>query len=333
MNNENMYKDKFNKIETEKAVVFVKQNFIKNLEQNLNLMKVSSPIFLDEEIGLNDHLNNDGLPVKFKYKDKQFEIIQSLAKWKRQEIKNLDLKVNEGLWTNMKAIRIGEENLSPYHSLYVEQFDWEKRISREERTIEYLKKTVTLIYDAIKKTLFETQKKYPQLANELPKNITFITTEELYLKYPKLTPKERENKFAIETKAFFLIGIGHKLSHNKPHDDRAADYDDWNLNGDLILYNPIHNNAMELSSMGIRVDSKALNNQIRILNEKKNDLSYFQYHKDIENEKLPFTIGGGIGQSRLILFMLEKYHIGEFQSSFWPDEVRKELEKVGVKLK
>lgn len=329
-----MYKDKFSKIETEKAVLFVKQNFIKNLEQNLNLIKVSSPLFLDKKTGLNDHLNNDGLPVIFNYKNEELEIVQSLAKWKRQEIKNLELSVGEGIWTNMKAIRVGEENLSPYHSLYVEQFDWEKRISKEERTIDYLKKIVNLIYDAIKKTLFATQKQYPQLTNKLPDELTFITTEELYLMYPKLSSKERENRFAIEKKAFFLIGIGHKLSHNKPHDDRAADYDDWNLNGDLILYNPTHNNAMELSSMGIRVDSEALVNQINILNNDENSkLSYFDYHKDIENEKLPFTIGGGIGQSRLVLFILEKYHIGEFQASIWPNEIREEMHKIGVKLK
>ncbi|MGL5733060.1 MAG: aspartate--ammonia ligase [Metamycoplasmataceae bacterium] len=328
-----MYKDKFDKIETEKAVLFVKQTFAKNLEKQLNLIKVSSPLFLESKTGLNDHLNNDGLPVTFKYKEDQLEIIQSLAKWKRQEIKNLGLKEGEGLWANMKAIRVGEENLSPYHSLYVEQFDWEKRISKENRTIEYLKDTVNSIYEALKMTLSEAQNKYPQLTNKLPEKLTFITTEELYLMYPKLSPKERESKFSIENKAFFLIGIGHKLSHNKPHDDRAADYDDWNLNGDLIIYNPIHDNAMELSSMGIRVDSQALKVQTEILNSKTNNLLYLQYHKDVESEKLPFTIGGGIGQSRLVLFILEKFHIGEFQASFWPDDVREKMMKEGVKLK
>ncbi|MGL5591798.1 MAG: aspartate--ammonia ligase [Metamycoplasmataceae bacterium] len=328
-----MYKDKFDKIETEKAVLFVKQTFAKNIEEHLNLIKVSSPLFLESKTGLNDHLNNDGLPVIFNYKEEQLEIIQSLAKWKRQEIKNLGIKEGAGLWANMKAIRVGEENLSPYHSLYVEQFDWEKRISKENRTIDYLKNTVNSIYEALKKTLSETQNKYPQLTNTLPEKLTFITTEELYLLYPKLSPREREDKFAIEKKAFFLIGIGHKLSHNKPHDDRAADYDDWNLNGDLILYNPIHDNAMELSSMGIRVDSTSLKIQTEILNNKTNNLLYLQYHKDVEGEKLPFTIGGGIGQSRLVLFILEKFHIGEFQASFWPKEHREKMLKEGVKLK
>ena len=326
-----MYKDKFNAIETEKAVVFVKQNFVKNLEQNLNLIKICSPLFLNQAFGLNDHLNDDGSPVNFKYKEDKFEIVQSLAKWKRQEIKNLDFDVNTGLWTNMKAIRANEENLSPYHSLYVEQFDWEKRISKEDRTITYLKQVVNSIYDAIKITLIESQKMYPQLKNTLAEQITFITTEELYLMYPDLTPKERENIFAKKTKAFFLMGIGHKLSHNKPHDDRAADYDDWNLNGDLILYNDLHKNAMEISSMGIRVDSESLKNQTKLKNRSASD--YFQYHKDIEEENLPFTIGGGIGQSRLVMFILEKYHIGEFQRSFWPSEMRSEMKKLGIKLK
>ncbi|MGL5204915.1 MAG: aspartate--ammonia ligase [Metamycoplasmataceae bacterium] len=328
-----MYKDKFDKRETEKAVLFVKQNFARNLEKHLNLIKVSSPLFLESKTGLNDHLNNDGLPVIFEYKNEQLEIIQSLAKWKRQEIKNLELEIGEGLWANMKAIRVGEENLSPYHSLYVEQFDWEKRISKENRTIDYLKDTVNSIYEAIKETLLETQKKYPQLNNKLPEKLTFITTEELYLMYPKLSPKERENKFSMENKAFFIIGIGHKLSHNKPHDERAADYDDWNLNGDLILYNPIHNNAMELSSMGIRVDSQSLKTQTDILKNKINNLPYLQYHNDVNDEKLPFTIGGGIGQSRLVLFILEKFHIGEFQASFWPNELKEKMLKEGVKLK
>ncbi|MGL5205751.1 MAG: aspartate--ammonia ligase, partial [Metamycoplasmataceae bacterium] len=190
-----MYKDKFDKIETEKAVLFVKQTFAKNLENQLNLIKVSSPLFLESKTGLNDHLNNDGLPVTFKYHEDQLEIIQSLAKWKRQEIKNLEIKEGAGIWANMKAIRVGEDNLSPYHSLYVEQFDWEKRISKENRTIDYLKDTVNSIYEALKKTLHETQKKYPQLTNKLPEKLSFITTEELYLMYPKLSAQERENKY------------------------------------------------------------------------------------------------------------------------------------------
>ncbi len=325
-----MYKDKFDGIETEKAVFFVKQNFVKNLEKALNIIKVSSPLFLDKTMSLNDHLNDDGNPVSFNYQENEFEIIQSLAKWKRQEIKNLNFDINSGLWTNMKAIRANEEKLSPYHSLYVEQFDWEKRISEKDRTITYLKEVVTSIYDAIKKTLFETQSIYPQLENQLPDKITFITTEELYLMYPKLTAKERENAFAIKTKAFFLMGIGHKLSHNKPHDDRAADYDDWNLNGDLILYNPLHNNAMEISSMGIRVNAESLKNQIELKNKKTN---LAEYHKSIAQNTMPFTIGGGIGQSRLLMFILEKYHIGEFQRSFWSKEIRDEMKKMGIKLK
>lgn len=326
-----MYKDKFKELELEKAVVFVKKTFIENLESKLNLTKVASPLFLDKKTGLNDHLNGDGNPVSFNYKQNDCEIVQSLAKWKRQETKRLNLKIGEGVWTNMKAIRANEEELSPYHSLYVEQFDWEQVISKEQRTIEYLKQVVNIIYSSIKKTLKDTQKKYSFLKNEIPDKITFITTEELYKMYPDLTSKERENKFAQKTKAFFLVGIGHKLSHNKPHDDRAADYDDWNLNGDLILYNPIHDNAMELSSMGIRVDSNSLIEQTKILNQK--DKLNFEYHKNIQANNLPFTIGGGIGQSRLVLFILEKYHIGEFQCSYWPEEIRKKMSKIGIKIK
>ncbi|MDK2819623.1 MAG: aspartate--ammonia ligase [Mycoplasmataceae bacterium] len=324
-----MYENKLNKIELEKMVMMVKTTFVKYIEKNLNLLKISSPLFLDQEIGLNDHLTGDGKPVLFHYKKSNFEIIQSLAKWKRQEIKNLEFSIGEGLWTNMKAIRTGETSLSPYHSLYVEQFDWEKRISQKDRTVEYLKNTVKQIYESIKSTLNEVQELYPFLTYKIPNEITFITTEELYKMYPKLGSKERENKFAKESKAFFLLGIGHKLSHNKPHDDRAPDYDDWNLNGDLILYNKIHDNAMELSSMGIRVDAKALKLQNKIAS---NDKSY-DYHIDIENENLPFTIGGGIGQSRLVLFILEKYHIGEFQRSFWPKEVKEQMAVLGITLK
>ncbi len=326
-----MYKDKMNGIELEEAILFVKENFAKILGVNLNLIKISSPLFLDKKTGLNDHLNNDGQPVTFKYKENEFEVVQSLAKWKRQEIKNLDIPINQGFWTDMKAIRTSEENLSPYHSLYVEQFDWEKKISKNERNINYLKEVVNSIYETIKKTLIDTQKKYSHLTMKIPENITFISTEELYMMYPKLSSKERENEFARKTKAFFLIGIGHKLSHNKPHDDRAADYDDWDLNGDLILFNPIHNNAMELSSMGIRVDSESLTNQMKITN--KDNAIDFNYHKDIKNESLPFTIGGGIGQSRLVLFILEKYHIGEIQYSFWSQKTRNEMKKIGIKLK
>lgn len=324
-----MYKNKFTKIELEKAVMKVKTTFVQYIEKNLNLLKVSSPLFLDQKIGLNDHLTGDGQPVSFQYKKNQFEIIQSLAKWKRQEIKNLEFSIGEGLWTNMKAIRTGETKLSPYHSLYVEQFDWEKRISKQDRTVEYLKQIVEQIYESIKSTLNNIQEIYPFLTNKIPDKIIFITTEELYKLYPELSSKERENKFARESKAFFLLGIGHKLSHNKPHDDRAPDYDDWNLNGDLILYNGIHDDAMELSSMGIRVDAEAL----KIQNKISNNLKNYDYHINIKNENLPFTIGGGIGQSRLVLFILEGYHIGEFQRSFWPKEIKTKMANLGIQLK
>ncbi len=326
-----MYKNKFTEIELEKAVLLVKQTFMKNIEHNLNLIKVSSPLFLNKTTGLNDHLTNDGKPITFVYQNTECEIVQSLAKWKREEVNRLHLNVGQGIWTNMKAIRANEEKLSPYHSLYVEQFDWEKAISKKDRTIEYLKKEVNLIYASLKNTITEIQKTYPFLKNTIPNELTFITTEELYMMYPKLNAKERENEFAKKSKAFFLIGIGHKLSHNKPHDDRAADYDDWNLNGDLILFNQMHNNAMELSSMGIRVDSEALINQSIILNEF--DKLNFEYHEKIKNNHLPLTIGGGIGQSRLVLFVLEQYHIGEFQSSFWPQDIIDEMTKLEVKLK
>ncbi|MGL4183645.1 MAG: aspartate--ammonia ligase [Metamycoplasmataceae bacterium] len=326
-----MYKNKLNKIETEKAINFIKTNFINNLEKELNLIKVCSPIFLDSKKGLNDHLTGVERPVIFNARNTSLEIIHSLAKWKREEIANLELKNGEGIWANMKAIRAEENEETPFHSLLVEQFDWELKISKEQRNIEFLKSVVKKIYLAILSTEKEINKLYPILTNKLTKDISFITSEELISKYPDKNDKERETLYGREVGSFFLIGIGNILSNGSPHDKRAPDYDDWDLNGDLFLYSEIHQKAIEISSMGIRVDADALKKQIL---QAKNKSSFeYDYHKKILNNDLPFTIGGGIGQSRLILFLLEKYHIGEFQRSFWTHNHREEMKKLGIELK
>ncbi|MGL5438492.1 MAG: aspartate--ammonia ligase [Metamycoplasmataceae bacterium] len=326
-----MYKNKLNKIETEKAINFIKKNFINNLEKELNLMKVSSPIFLDSKKGLNDRLTGIERPVVFNARNTNLEIIHSLAKWKREEIKNLDLKNGEGIWTNMKAIRADEKEETPFHSIFVEQFDWELKISKEQRNIEFLKSIVNKIYLSILLTEKEINKIYPILENKLSENISFITSEELLKKYPNKKDKERETLYGKEVGSFFLIGIGNNLSNGLPHDKRAPDYDDWDLNGDLFLYSEIHQESIEISSMGIRVDAKALEKQI-LQEENKSSFEY-DYHKNILNNNLPFTIGGGIGQSRLILFLIEKYHIGEFQRSYWTHHHREKMKKLGVELK
>ncbi|MGL4343248.1 MAG: aspartate--ammonia ligase [Metamycoplasmataceae bacterium] len=326
-----MYNSKLDKIETEKAIVFIKKTFIEYFEKELNLMKICSPLFINKNTGLNDHLSGVENPVIFQARDANLEIAQSLAKWKRNELKELSIKEYCGIWTNMKAIRADENDETPFHSLYVEQFDWEMVIREEDRNVDFLKMIVSKIYNVFLKTEKKINIKYSSLVKKLPNKLTFITSEELLAKYPKLSAKERENEFGKEVGAFFIIGIGHTLSNNIKHDNRAADYDDWNLNGDLFFYSKIHQKSIEISSMGIRVDQKSLRTQMEIA---RRDLKKeFKYHNDILNNKLPFTIGGGIGQSRLILFFLEKYHIGEFQRSYWSEKHRIEMKKKGIELK
>ena len=314
--------------DTQIAIKLVKDTFQNELSKSLSLTRVSAPLFIDPETGLNDNLNGYEKAVNFicNENNKKLEIVQSLAKWKRYALNKYNVK---GLYTDMNAIRPFEE-LDNIHSLYVDQWDWEKVISKEERNEEYLKQTVIKIYDVIKYTFEVVHSSYPILEYDLPNDIKFITTEELEKKYPNLTRKERENIITKEYKAVFLMHIGNKLLDGLPHDGRAADYDDWKLNGDLLLwYEPLQI-ALELSSMGIRVDEKSLISQIKEKNEEYK-LTY-PYHQNIINSSLPLTIGGGIGQSRICMFMLKKVHIGEVQASYWNEEDINKFKEKGIEL-
>ena len=318
-------------LETEIAIKFVKDNFERILGKDLHLTRVSAPLFVIPETGLNDNLNGYERPVKFDVKSvgKDVEIVQSLAKWKRNALKKYNFEQENGLYTDMNAIR-RDEDLDAIHSVYVDQWDWEKIISKEERTLSYLKKTVKTIYKVFLKVAKLVNKKYPSLTYDLPKDITFISTKELENKYPTLSRKEREHAISKECKAVFLYQIGWPIADGKPHDGRACDYDDWNLNGDILLwYEPLQI-GLELSSMGIRVDEESLLKQVKAKGEEYKLEN--PYCKDILNKNLPYTIGGGIGQSRLCMFFLKKVHIGEVQASVWPDEQIESLSKNNIHL-
>lgn len=325
------YKSKLGLLETEKAIKFVKDEFEKELAKALNLTRVSAPLFVEPSTGLNDNLNGVERAVRFDILtlNKEVEIVQSLAKWKRNALAKYGFSAESGLYTDMNAIR-RDETLDALHSVYVDQWDWEKIISREERKFSYLKKTVKSVYRAIKKTAAKVGAKYPVIKNELPKDITFISTSALEKEYPELSRKERENVAAKKYGAIFVYQIGWDLKDGAPHDGRAADYDDWKLNGDIVLWYDVLQLAFELSSMGIRVDEKSLVKQL-----KKRKETYKldnPYCRDILAGKLPLTIGGGIGQSRLCMFLLKKAHIGEVQASIWSDEDVKKYEEQGIKL-
>ncbi len=324
-----MYQSKLNIKETEKAIKIIKTIFEEKLINNLNLSRISAPMFVKEKTGINDDLNGVEKPVSFKYKDEEIQIVHSLAKWKRMALYDYDFKLGEGIYTDMNAIRKDEE-LDPIHSIYVDQWDWEKIINKENRNLDYLKETVKLIYQCVKETEKEINKIYPVLENKLPEDIFFITTDELLELYPNISSKERENEISRKYKAVFLIGIGDELKNNQPHDGRSPDYDDWHLNGDILLFNEALDSAFEISSMGIRVDKESLIHQLT----KKGKLERlkFSYHQMIISETLPFTIGGGIGQSRLSMYLLEKKHIGEVQASYWPDEMIEECKKNNIIL-
>ena len=325
------YKSKLDLLETEIAIKFVKDEFEKELAKSLNLTRVSAPLFVAPETGLNDNLNGVERAVKFDILTlrKDVEIVQSLAKWKRNALAKYGFKPESGLYTDMNAIR-RDETLDPLHSVYVDQWDWEKIISREERKLSYLKKTVKSVYKAIKKTAEKVAKKYPVLKNELPKDITFVSTSALEKEYPELSRKERENAAAKKYGAIFVYQIGWDLKDGAPHDGRAADYDDWKLNGDIVLWYDVLGIAFEVSSMGIRVDEKSLVKQLK----KRKEMYKLEnpYCQDILNGKLPLTVGGGIGQSRLCMFLLKKAHIGEVQASIWSDEDIKKYETQGINL-
>lgn len=317
------YQAILDKIKTEKASSELKDFFKQSLSQNLNLVEVFAPMVVSSGTGINDDLNGIEKPIKFiakSYPDRNLEIVQSLAKWKRAKLADLKLPIHKGIVTNMKALR-PDEIISPIHSILVDQWDWEQIISEKDRNLNYLKSIAKKIYSSIKETEQYIVKIYPELKRLLPDNITFIHSEELQYRYPKLTPKERENVIAKDHGAVFIIGIGHELADGVPHDLRAPDYDDWStstignhkgVNGDIIVWNPILNKAFELSSMGIRVDEKALLHQLKITNtESRKNLAF---HSKLLNKELPYSIGGGIGQSRLAMLLLQKAHINEVQS-------------------
>lgn len=326
-----VYKSNLNLLETEVAIKFIKDTFEKELAKALKLTRVSAPLFVFPETGLNDNLNGYERAVKFDILDlkKDVEIVQSLAKWKRNALFRYGFSIGTGLYTDMNAIR-RDEKLDALHSVYVDQWDWEKIISKSERTLSYLKKTVKSIYKVLYKISKKVNQKYPSLKNEMPSEITFISTKELEKQYPTLSRKERENVVTKKYGAVFLYQIGWDLSDKMPHDGRAADYDDWKLNGDILLWYEPLNLALEVSSMGIRVDEVSLVKQLK----KKNELDKLSnpYCQDILEGKLPLTIGGGIGQSRICMFFLKKTHIGEVQASVWPEDQITENAKKGIEL-
>ncbi len=325
------YKSTLNLLETEIAIKFIKDTFEKELAKALKLTRVSAPLFVQPESGLNDNLNGYERAVRFDVLTlkKDVEIVQSLAKWKRMALAKYGFEEGAGLYTDMNAIR-RDEDLDALHSVYVDQWDWEKIINKNQRTISYLKKTVKSIYKALKKLAKAVNAKYPTITHTIPDEITFISTKELEQEYPNLTRKQRENAVAKKYGAVFLYQIGWDLSDGKPHDGRAADYDDWKLNGDIILWYDVLDLALEISSMGVRVNDKSLVKQLK----KKKELHKLEnpYCKDIIDGKLPLTIGGGIGQSRLCMFFLNKAHIGEVQASIWSDECIEENAKKGIYL-
>ncbi|UUM19258.1 aspartate--ammonia ligase [Mycoplasma sp. 1018B] len=325
-----MYQSKLNIKETQLAIQELKFAFIKNLSKTLNLVRVTAPLFVNSNTKINDGLSGEE-PVKFKPKQitNSLEIVHSLAKWKREALHRYNFNIYEGLWTDMNAIR-QMENVDYLHSYYVDQWDWELIIKKEDRTIDFLKSIVKKIYKTIRfvehKLIFD----FPQLSKKLPEEITFISSYELFKKYPNMSAEERENAYSKEVKAFFVYSIGFLLPDNKKHSDRAFDYDDWTLNGDLIVYDAVNDKALEISSMGIRVNEKSLLEQAKFANIKENDFAL--YHKNIINNTFPLTIGGGIGQSRLSMFLLEKKHIGEVQVGIWPEEMIEKYKKEGVIL-
>lgn len=325
------YQSALSLLETEVAIKFIKDTFERELAKALKLTRVSAPLFVCPETGLNDNLNGYERAVRFDVLTlgKEFEIVQSLAKWKRMALAKYGFETGTGLYTDMNAIR-RDEVLDEIHSVYVDQWDWEKIITKDERRYSYLKKTVRKIYNCLLKLSKAVNAKYPQLRHDLPKDITFISTKQLEEEYGHLPRKLRENEVAKKYGAVFIYQIGWPLSDGEAHDGRAADYDDWKLNGDILLWYDTLDMALEISSMGIRVDKNSLLKQLKHKNELVKATN--PYCKDIIEGKLPLTIGGGIGQSRLCMFFLNKAHIGEVQSSAWSDECIKENAAKGIRL-
>lgn len=325
------YKSSLGVIQTQQAIKDLKDFFEQRLGEVLKLTRVSSPLFVLPETGTNDNLNGVEKAVSFEVPDmnQKAEIVQSLAKWKRVALKKYGFSKGRGLYTDMNAIR-KDEKLDNIHSIYVDQWDWEVIIDKEDRNIEVLKETVRKIYDVFKETEERVHEIYPEIKKILPKEITFITSQELLDMYPKLNQKEREDAIVKEKGAVFIMQIGKELTNGQKHDGRSPDYDDWNLNGDILFYNPVLDNAIELSSMGIRVDEESLDRQLKLSG--CDDRRELDYHKALLNGELPYTIGGGIGQSRICMYFLNKAHIGEVQVGIWPNEMIDKCSKNGIDL-
>lgn len=334
------YRPILDDIKTEKAIKQIKDHFQPHLSKSLNLKRVTAPLFVEAGTGINDELTGVERPISFQVKSMKNttgEIVQSLAKWKRLKLAGLGLKAGEGIYTDMNAIR-PDETLDSLHSLYVDQWDWEKVISSKDRNLDFLRKEVRKIYGAMKKTESYIHELYPPIKPCLPEDIRFIHASELQERYPDLAPAEREHAICSEFGAVFLIGIGAPLGNGKPHDRRAPDYDDWTtqtelgpgLNGDILVWYPLLRIAFEISSMGIRVDPSALEKQLKITGTTAKKKLFF--HKKLLSGDLPLCIGGGIGQSRLCMLFLKKAHIGEVQSSLWPEEMREECRKANIHL-
>ena len=326
------YHSELNLHDTQIAIKTVKDFFQNLLSQRLNLSRVSAPLFVDPDSGLNDNLNGVERPVTFYIKEqngREAEVVQSLAKWKRYALKKYGFSYGEGLYTDMNAIR-RDEITDNIHSIFVDQWDWEKIIKKDERTIATLMDTVKVVYKCLRKTEKYMAIQYDYIEEILPHDIFFVTTQELADMFPDNTPKEREYYIAKAKGAVCIMQIGDVLENGERHDGRAPDYDDWSLNADIVVYYPVLDIALELSSMGIRVDKKALLSQLKKAGcEERKDLPF---QKAIINEELPYTIGGGIGQSRICMFFLRKAHIGEVQSSLWPEDMIAQCEENGVQL-
>lgn len=335
------YKSILNPKDTEKAIKLCKDTFEKELSSSLKLTRLTSPLFVEAGCGINDDLNGVEKPVSFEVTalgSRKMEIVQSLAKWKRMALADYGYKRGRGIYTDMNALR-PDDTVDPIHSVYVDQWDWEKVIDEKDRNLETLKTTVKEIYDAIKRTSFMLSESYSELEDYLPEEITFIHSEDLENEYPDLSSNEREKAAAKKYGAVFIIGIGYPLKNGVPHSLRAPDYDDWStesvngyhgLNGDIIVYDRVRNDSLELSSMGIRVNKEALLRQLEMKNLKERKELY--WHKRLLNGEYPETIGGGIGQSRLCMLLLHKCHIGEVQASVWSDETRAEAKEKGIYL-
>ena len=335
------YKALLDMRQTEMGIKMIKEFFQQNLSTELRLRRVTAPLFVLKGLGINDDLNGVERAVSFPIKDlgdATAEVVHSLAKWKRLSLAEYKIEPGYGIYTDMNAIRADEE-LDNLHSLYVDQWDWEAVITAEQRTVAYLKDVVERIYAAIRRTEYLTCETYDQIKPFLPEKITFIHAEELLQLYPDKSPKEREDAICEKYGAVFIIGIGGVLSNGEKHDGRAPDYDDWStmgenglpgLNGDILIWYPVLGRSFELSSMGIRVDKKALLRQLKL--EGKEDREQLYFHRKLLQGELPLSIGGGIGQSRLCMVLLHKAHIGEIQASIWPEEMRKEAEEAGMNL-